>query len=61
MWKIFYRDANGRDAESRPLPTKEAAIEQARDLELRQKCQVVKIEGPNGETVDRLTLTTRQG
>jgi hypothetical protein len=51
-WQISYRDVNnGRDAQS-THPSKEAAIAQAVHLELRERCQVQKIEGPS-ETINR--------
>jgi hypothetical protein len=54
-WKIFYRDTRSRDAES-SHPSKEAATSQAVNLVLHQKCRIQKIEGPNGEVIDRETL-----
>ena len=46
-WRIHYLDARGRQAESTD-PSKEAAISQAVDLVLRQRCRIQRIEGPNG-------------
>jgi hypothetical protein len=54
-WMIHYLDARGRQAES-TRPSKEAAISQAVDLVLRQRCRTQRIEGPNGEVIDRETF-----
>jgi hypothetical protein len=48
-WKLFYRDENGRDAQS-THSSRETAIVQA--LHLARRCQIQKIEGPNGERID---------
>jgi hypothetical protein len=53
-WKILYQDAQGRGGESLH-PTKDAAINQAVHLELYQKCQIQRIEGP-GEVMLRETF-----
>ena len=54
-WKIFYRDKHSRDAQS-SHPSKEAATRQAVNLVLHQKGRIQKIEGPNGEVIDRETF-----
>ena len=54
-WKVFYRDTHRRDAQS-IHPSKHAAISQAFDLELRQRCRIQIIEGPNAEVIDRETF-----
>ena len=54
-WKVFYRDDNGRDAQS-THSSKEAAIVQALHLDRRRHCRIQMIQGPNGEVVDRETL-----
>ena len=54
-WKSFYRDEHARDAQTFP-PSKEAAISQAVHLVLHQKCRIQKIEGPDGEVIDRETF-----
>ena len=54
-WKIFYRDGHSRDAQS-SHPSKEAATSQAVNLVLHQQCRIKKIEGPNGEVIDRETF-----
>jgi hypothetical protein len=41
-WKLFYRDEDGRDAES-TYSSREATIVQA--LHLARRCQIQKIEG----------------
>jgi hypothetical protein len=50
-WRIHYLDARGRQAES-THPSKEAAISQV-ELVLRQRSRIQRIEGPNGEVIDR--------
>jgi hypothetical protein len=50
-WRIHYLDARGRQAQS-THPSKEAAISQAIDSVLRQRCRIQKIEGPN-EVIDK--------
>ena len=54
-WKIFYRDEHSRDAQT-SHPSKGAATSQAVHLVLHQKCRIHKIEGPNGEVIDRETF-----
>jgi hypothetical protein len=54
-WRIRHKDADGGDAESTRL-CREAAIVQALYLERRQYCRIQKIEGPNGELIDRETF-----
>ena len=54
-WKLFYRDEHSRDAQT-SHPSKEAATSQAVHLVLHQKCRIQKIEGPNGEVIDRETF-----
>jgi hypothetical protein len=49
-WKVFYRDDNGRDAQS----THSRVIIQA--LHLARRCPIQKIQGPNGEVIDRETF-----
>jgi hypothetical protein len=48
-WKLFYRDENGRDAQS-THSSRETTIVQA--LHLARRCHIEKIEGPNGERID---------
>ena len=52
-WKVFYRDDNGRDAQS-THSSREAVIIQA--LHLARRCPIKKIQGPNGEVIDRETF-----
>jgi len=47
-WKLFYGDENGRDAQS-THSSREASIIQA--LHLARRCQIQKLEGPNGERI----------
>jgi len=52
-WKVFYRDDNGRNAQS-THSSREAVIIQA--LHLARRCPIQKIQGPNGEVIDRETF-----
>jgi hypothetical protein len=47
-WKILYRDQLDQDRSSRSIPSKEAALKQARDLYLQQRAELYRIEGPYG-------------
>ena len=47
-WKIIYRDRLDQDRISRSIPSKEAALKQARDLYRQQRAELYRIEGPNG-------------
>jgi hypothetical protein len=44
-WKILYRDRLDQD---RSIPSKEAALKQARNLYHQQRAELYRIEGPNG-------------
>jgi hypothetical protein len=52
-WKLFYRDENGRDAQS-THSSREAAIVQA--LHLARRCETQRIDGSNGERIDKGTF-----
>ena len=47
-WNIIYRDRLDQDRISRNIPSKEAALKQARDLYRQQRAELYRIEGPNG-------------
>jgi hypothetical protein len=47
--KFFYRDENGRGAQS-THSSREATIVQTPHL--ARRCRIEKIEGPNGERID---------
>ena len=47
-WKILYRDQLDQDRISRSIPSKEAALKQARDLYRQQRAELYRIEGPSG-------------
>ena len=47
-WKILYRDRLDQDRISRSIPSKEAALKQARNLYIEQRAELYGIEGPNG-------------
>jgi hypothetical protein len=52
-WRVLYRDDLDRDRTSCSMPTKEAALRQARELHLRHRAQIYKIEGPDSGTLPR--------
>jgi hypothetical protein len=52
-WKVLYRDDLDRDRTSRSISSREAALEQARDLYFRQHAELYRIEGPNGRIVPK--------
>jgi hypothetical protein len=47
-WKVLYRDDLDQDRTSRSSPSQEAAFEQARQLYLKKRAEIYRIEGPNG-------------
>jgi len=47
-WKVLYRDDLDRDRTSRSSPSEEVALERARQLYLKERAEIYKIEGPNG-------------
>ena len=52
-WKVLYRDGLDRDRTSRSIPSREAALKQARDLYFRQHAELYRIEGPNGRILPK--------
>jgi hypothetical protein len=48
-WVIIYQDGS----RSRAQPSREVALSLAVDHTLRQHMEVARIEGPNGEVIDR--------
>ena len=52
-WKVFYRDDLDRDRTSRNIPSKEAALKQARDLYFHLRAELYRIDGPNGRTLPK--------
>jgi hypothetical protein len=47
-WRVLYRDDLDRDRTSRSNPSKEAALEQARRLYLKEGAVIYGIKGPDG-------------
>jgi len=47
-WKVLYRDDLDRDRATRSNPSKEAALEQARRLYLKEGAEIYGIKGPDG-------------
>ena len=52
-WKVFYRDGLDHDRISPSVPSKEAALVQARDLHRDRRAEIYKIEGPAGDIVPK--------
>jgi hypothetical protein len=52
-WKVLYRDDLDRDRMSRSIPSREAALRQARDLYFRKHAELYRIEGPNGRILPK--------
>jgi hypothetical protein len=52
-WKVYYRDDLDQDRTSRSIATREDALVQARTLHRRQRAEIYRIEGPNGDLVHK--------
>jgi hypothetical protein len=52
-WKVFYRDSLDQDRISPSVPSKEAALVQARSLHRDKRAEIYKIEGPDGGIVPK--------
>jgi hypothetical protein len=52
-WKVLYRDDLDQDRTSRSNPSEEAALERARQLYLKGRAEIYRIEGPNGATLPK--------
>jgi hypothetical protein len=50
-WKVYYRDDLDNDRTSRSIASKEDALAQARTLHRRQRAEIYRIEGPDGDLV----------
>jgi hypothetical protein len=50
-WKVLYRDGLDQDRTYRSGPSEEAALERARQLYLKERAEIYRIEGPNGVTL----------
>jgi CRP-like cAMP-binding protein len=55
-WKVLYRDDLDRDRTFRSIPSKDAALSQARDLYIRQRAELYRIGSapPRTETIGEL-------
>jgi hypothetical protein len=47
-WKVLYRDVLDQDRTCRSSPSEEAALERARQLYLKARAEIYRIEGPDG-------------
>lgn len=47
-WKVLYRDYRDCDRTTRSVPSKEAALDQAKSLYRQQRAEIYRIEGPDG-------------
>ena len=52
-WKVVYRDHLDQDRTSRGIPSEDGALKQARDLYLRRRAEIYRIEGPNGRSLPK--------
>jgi hypothetical protein len=52
-WKVFYRDDLDQDRTSRSIQSEESALEQARQLYLKERAQIYRIEGSDGRILRR--------
>ncbi len=52
-WKVFYRDDLDHDRISPSVPSKQAALERARNLHRDRRAEIYKIEGPAGFIVQK--------
>jgi hypothetical protein len=52
-WKVFYRDQLDNDRTAGGAPSKEAALERAKDLYRQQRAAIYRIEGPDGSLLSR--------
>jgi hypothetical protein len=52
-WKILYRDDLDHDRTSRSIASKEAALQQARDLHLLESAEIYEIVGPDERTLPK--------
>jgi hypothetical protein len=50
-WKVLYRDDLDQDRASRSNPSREGALEQAKELYLKGRAEIYRIEGPDGATL----------
>ena len=50
-WKVFYRDQLDTDRTSGGAPSREAALERAKDLYRQQRAAIYRIEGPDGSSL----------
>ena len=53
VWKVFYRDSLDHDRISPAVPSREAALAQARSLHWDRRAEIYKIEGPAGGDVSK--------
>ncbi len=52
-WRVFYRDHLDQDRISPSVASKEAALEQARDLYHQQRAELYSIEGPGSRALPK--------
>lgn len=51
-WKVIYRDQLDNDRTG-GAPSKEAALQRAKDLHRQQRAAIYRIEGPNGLSLSK--------
>ena len=52
-WKVFYRDNYDQDRTSHAVPSKEAALTEARVLHRDRRAEIYRIEGPAGMIIPK--------
>jgi hypothetical protein len=52
-WKVLYRDDLDQDRFSGSIPSAEAALERAKELYIKERAEIYRIEGPNGRILPR--------
>ncbi len=52
-WRVFYRDGYDHDRISPAVPSKEAALTQARSLYRERRAEIYRIEGPSGSIIQK--------
>jgi hypothetical protein len=58
-WKVLYRDDLDQDRTSRGSPSQEAALERARQLYLKERAEIYRIEGPGGLILHKAEIMRR--
>jgi hypothetical protein len=52
-WKVLYRDDLDQDRISGSSPSEEAALERAKELYIKERAEIYRIEGSDGRILHR--------